>query len=88
LKLSLSRVRSGTAAILKDKAAAIPEDLLPVIDVVRELGDHDEITLTDLNECLDVLAAQGGKDGPAKRKARQRLRDRLEEAGVLEGNRG
>jgi hypothetical protein len=32
-----------------------------------------------------VEPRQGGKDGPAKRKARQRLRERLEEAGVLEG---
>lgn len=73
-----------TAAILKDKAAAIPEDLVPAIDALRELEDHERIELDDLNNCLDVVAASGGRNDAAKRKARQRSRETLETAGVIE----
>ncbi len=73
-----------TAAILKDKATAIPKELKPVIEALRELETPEAITPADLNECLDVVAARGAKDGPAKRKARQRYREKLEADGVLE----
>lgn len=73
-----------TAAILRDKATAIPKDLMPVIEALCELENPGAITPADLNECLDVVAARGAKDGPAKRKARQRHREKLEAAGVIE----
>lgn len=73
-----------TAAILKDKAAAVPKDLAPIIDALAALADHQEITPGDLNACLDVVAAKGSRDGHAKRKARQRYREKLEAAGVIE----
>ena len=44
----------------------------------------EAIAPTDLNECIDVVAAGGAKDGSAKRKARQRYRERLGAACVLE----
>lgn len=71
-----------TAALLKDKAPEIPHDLLPVIKVLREFETGAEILAKDLNECLDAVV--GGKEGAAKRKARQRARERLEAAGVPE----
>lgn len=71
-----------TALILKDKAGAIPKDLKPIITALRELANPEDITPADMNECLDVVAAKGTKD--AKRKARQRYRDKLEAAGVIE----
>ncbi len=73
-----------TAAILKDMATAIPKELKPIIEALRELDDLEEIPLADLNECLDVVAAKGAKNAAAKRKARQRSCDKLEAAGVLE----
>ena len=73
-----------TAAILKDKATAIPKEIRPIIDAFRELENPEEITPTDLNACIDVVAASGAKDGSAKRKARQRVREKLEAAGVIE----
>ena len=73
-----------TAAILKDKATAIPKELKPVIKALRELENPEAIPPADLIECLDVVAARGAKDGPAKRKARQRYREKLEAAGVIE----
>ena len=73
-----------TALILKNKAPALPKDLKPIITALRELDDREAVTLTDMNECLDVVAAKGSKDGAAKRKARQRYRDKLEAAGVIE----
>jgi len=73
-----------TAAILKDLATAIPKELMPVIEALRGLENPKEISAADLNDCLDVEAAKGAKDGPAKRKARQRCREKLEAAGVIE----
>jgi AAA domain len=73
-----------TAAILKDRAAELPKDLLPVIEALRQFEDGAEISPKALNECLDLVAASGAKDGAAKRKARQRCRERLEGAGIIE----
>jgi len=73
-----------TAAILKNKATAIPKEIRPIIDAFRELDNPEEITPAELNECIDVVAASGAKDGSAKRKARQRNREKLEAAGVIE----
>jgi len=73
-----------TAAILKDRVTAIPKELTPVIEALRELENPEAIPPADLNDCLDLEAAKGAKDGPAKRKARQRCRERLEAAGVIE----
>lgn len=64
-----------TAAILKDKAKAIPIKLKPVIDALRELGDQEEISIGKLNTCLDEVAAN--------RTSRKRYRKNLEGAGVL-----
>ena len=64
------------AAILKDKATAIPKKLKPVIEALRELEDHEEISTSDVNVCLDVIAAN--------RNTRSRYRKELEAAGVLE----
>ena len=67
--------------IVKDKAAAVPERLMPIIEALRELEDNQEITRDDLNNCLDRASkAKGG----ALRTARSRNRDDLEKAGVLE----
>jgi len=73
-----------TAAILKDSTTAIPIELKPVIEALRGLENPQAIPPADLNDCLDVEAAKGAKDGPAKRKARQRCREKLEVAGVIE----
>jgi len=73
-----------TAAILKDKSTEIPEDLVPAINALRDLEDHERIASDDLNDCLDVVAASGGRNDATKRKARQRSRERLEKAGVIE----
>ncbi len=73
-----------TAAILKDKATAIPKELKPIIEALRGLEDPEAITPADLNDCIDVAAARGAKGASAKRKARQRYRDKLETAGVIE----
>ena len=70
-----------TAAILKDKAKAIPKKLKPIVEALRELEDHEEIGRDDLNSCLDV-GAKG--TGNAQRAARKRSRENLEAAGVLE----
>lgn len=56
-----------TALILKNKAPALPKDLKPIITALRELDDREAVTLTDMNECLDVVAAKGSKDGAAIR---------------------
>jgi hypothetical protein len=73
-----------TAAILKDRAAEIPGELAPVIAALRELPDHGAITPSDLNDCLDLVAGADGRTDAAKRQARKRSRDQLEEAGVIE----
>jgi hypothetical protein len=73
-----------TAAILKDKAAEIPEELAPAIEAVRELENRDAIPPADLNACLDLVAAGDGRSGNATRQMRKRIRDRLEAAGVIE----
>lgn len=73
-----------TAALIKDRASAIPEDLGPVIDALRQLEDYERISSKDLNDCLDVVAAKGGRSDVAKRKARQRSREMLVTAGVIE----
>jgi len=71
-----------STTILKDIAPALPLDLMPAIEALREFEADAEISGKELNECLDAVIA--GKDGAAKRKARQRARERLEGAGVLE----
>lgn len=74
-----------TAAILRDRATEIPKDLKPAIDALRELDNPEAITLEELKECLgDVPAVSGANEGAAKRKARQRCREKLETAGVIE----
>ena len=73
-----------TAVILKDKATVVPKELKPIIEALRELENPEAITPTDLNECLDVVAGKGKKEGSAKRKARERSRKKLEAAGVIE----
>jgi len=70
-----------TAAILKDKAKAIPRKLKPIIEALRELEDHEEISKVDLNDYLDVVSK--GTDN-AKRGARKRNLESLITAGVLE----
>lgn len=73
-----------TAAILKDRATDVPKDLIPAINALREMEDPEHITSDDLNDCLDIVAARGGRSAPAKRKSRQRSREMLEKAGVIE----
>lgn len=73
-----------TAAILKDKRIEIPKDLHPVLEALAELENPQHITGRQLNECIDVIATEDGKSDGAKRVARKRLKDRLDEAGVLE----
>jgi hypothetical protein len=70
-----------TAAILNSKTKAIPKKLMPIIEALRELEDHEEIGRADLNDCLDV--GFKGTDN-ARRVARKRSREDLEAAGVLE----
>jgi hypothetical protein len=72
-----------TAAILKDKAKAIPKKLKPAIESLRELEDHETINAKELNTCLDAAMDDGATYG-AKRTARKRSRDCLIAAGVLE----
>tara|TARA_B100000315_G_C14514445_1_gene558515 strand:- start:608 stop:1408 length:801 start_codon:yes stop_codon:yes gene_type:complete len=69
-----------TAAILKDKAKAIPKKLEPIIKALRKLDDHEEIRREDLNACLDEVSKSTGS---AQRAARKRNRESLEAAGVL-----
>jgi hypothetical protein len=70
--------------IVKNQATGIPKALGPIIEALREVEDDGEIGKDELNKCLDVVANKGGKDGGAKRKARQRYRDQLVKAGVIE----
>lgn len=75
-----------TAAILKDKAAAVPKELLPAIAALRDLAGHEAITPSDLNLCLDVVAAGEGKKDSAIRMARKRSLEKLTAAGLIEPN--
>lgn len=75
-----------TAAILKDKVAAVPKELLPAIAALRDLAGHEAITPSDLNLCLDVVAAGEGKKDSAIRMARKRSLEKLTAAGVIEPN--
>jgi hypothetical protein len=73
-----------SAAILKDEATAIPKWLKPIMEAIHEVDDSEAITPAILNKCLDVVAAKGEKKGSAVRMARQRYREALEAAGVIE----
>lgn len=73
-----------TAAILKQKAAAIPAELKAAIEALRECDNLTAIPIGDLNDCIDTLLPDGDKTPAAKRKARQRLKEKLESAGVIE----
>lgn len=77
-----------TAAVLKERAAEVPTDLVPIVEALSEFDDGAEITQSELNNCLDVVAAADGKDGAAKRQARKRCRGKLEAVGVLEAIEG
>ncbi len=65
-----------TAAILKDKAKAVPKKLKPIIEALRELEDQEQISDGDINACLDEVASN--------RTTRNRYRKELEAAGILE----
>ena len=65
-----------TAAILKDKAKSVPKKLWPIIEALRDMENHENISDGDVNACLDKLAAN--------RTTRNRYRKELIEAGVLE----
>ena len=65
-----------TALILKDKAKAISDKLTPAIEALRDLDDHEEVSRTEVNECLDAIAAN--------RTSRSRYFKELVDAGVLE----
>ncbi len=67
--------------LVKDKAKSIPKKLMPIIEALRGLDDHEDISKADVNACLDVISK--GSDN-AKRAARKRNFEVLTKAGVLE----
>jgi hypothetical protein len=73
-----------TTVILKDKSATVPDYLAPAVDALRDLPDHQEISVSDVNQCLDVVAAEGEKAAGAVYVARHRYRKKMEDAGILE----
>lgn len=71
-----------TAAILKDKAEAVPDRLVPIIEALRaQIDDGEDIERSDLNVCLDIISKGNGN---AQRVARKRNLEALSEAGILE----